>query len=86
MIRIRYRQQSNDQKLRSVQKYAHPSNGGLFYVVLDPEENTFSIIDDRADVVVVEGSATSPHKVKIAAKKALLKLGITFEPELREKL
>lgn len=46
--------------------------------------NTFKIMSPLGTSVYVEGTATSPHKIKIKIKQALLKLGAEFEKETRQ--
>jgi len=84
--RIRYAKTDQPYILRSVKDYQHPTNGGRFYILLNEEKLAFKIYDDVAEMVAVQGTAVSLHKLKIAAKDALVKLGIGgFEKEERVK-
>ena len=54
-------------------------------VVLNPDTNTFTIVDAVEGSTLAESAkpSSSLHKVKIAAKEALLSLGVTFSDEKR---
>ena len=87
MKRIRY--DEKDGKLVSKQRFL--INDVNHYVELD-EKNQKGIIahdviamDARLQMVVKSFVAKSSHKLKIAAKNALIELGISFDDEKRKK-
>lgn len=82
--RIRYERQ-NEEVFISKQKFRHTTNGALYKVLLNEVEMRFYVIDDIVDMTAATGSAVSMHKLKIAAKKALTQLGISFNEEERER-
>lgn len=57
---------------------------GEVIAIFDTTTNTFKIMSPMGTAVYVEGAATSPHKIKIKIKEALLKLGAQFEKETRQ--
>lgn len=79
--RIRYK--NTDGTLKSVKSFQHPTNGGRFSVTINSADNTFIIRDEMADRAVSNGSGTNLHRTKIAAKNALMDLGIEFGEETR---
>lgn len=83
MTRIRYNKTGDT--LTSKQQFQHPTNGARYQVVINESQKTYSVVDTMAEMLVVQGEATNLHLVKIAAKKALMELGISFEAEGRAK-
>lgn len=81
--RIRYVKTGVEGVQRSVKTFSHTTNGGRFYVLLNLNDNSFTVMDETADAEAKVGAAKSPHKLKIAAKEALSSLGIDFEKEDR---
>ncbi len=51
---------------------------------IDLIKKKYYIRDERKSEIVREGTATSPHKLKIKAKTELVKLGVLFEEEKRK--
>lgn len=82
--RIRYVADETGNVLRSVKDFQHPDNGARYSVTLNKTNNTFFIRDEMGDALVTGGSGANLHQTKIAAKKALEKLGISFATEKRE--
>lgn len=80
--RIRY--STNEGILKSVKTFVHPTNGGRFRVEINPVSLQFLITDTTADMEVVSGKASNLHSVKIAAKNALVELGVVFQAEARK--
>lgn len=86
--RIRYTRTKEDpKKWISIQEWEHPTNGGLYKILLDESTQMFSILDIRAEMVFKKGFGSNMHRVKIKAKRELEKLGISFdEPEARKRV
>lgn len=79
--RIFYRPVSGIEYMhRSIETYNHNTNGGRFTVFLNTADLTFRIYDETAGLDAATGSVpkdtTTFHKLKIAAKKALIELGV----------
>src|SRR4051812_18022822 len=75
--RIKYRPDGNSPHLhRSIKKFPHPTNGAVFSIVINTQDNTFQIVDELVKMVAAEGKGSGFHKTLIAAKNALASLGI----------
>ena len=60
------------------------ANGGNHYkAYINLAEKKFFIRNERTSEILLQGEASSPHKLKIKAKDALTKLGVIFKPEER---
>lgn len=81
--RIRYSKTAETGILQSVKIYTHEKNGARFKVRLDENQKLFQVIEDTSGVIEAEGAAVNMHQVKIKAKKALERLGISFGSEAR---
>ncbi len=81
--RIRYTK--NLGVLKSVKEFQHPTNGGRFSVEINPLDNSYTIKDEMAEMVMTTGRGKTLNKAKMAAKEELAKLGISFESETRAK-
>lgn len=57
---------------------------GEVVALFDISNNTFKITSSLGTEVIAEGTATSPHKIKIKIKEALTKLGAQFDKETRQ--
>lgn len=57
---------------------------GEVIATFDTVTNTFKIMSPMGTSIYAEGVATSPHKIKIKIKEALIKLGAQFEKEKRQ--
>ena len=75
MKRIKYRD-IGDNKFRSTASFPHPTNGAVYYIVLDfTNEPKFEIWDEVSNTRVVYGFGVSAHRLKILAKNSLINLG-----------
>lgn len=66
----------------------HTSSTGQTYHVMFKVQDDQPVsyrVEDLTGAVLEEGVATSTHKAKIAIKAALIKLGCTFDNEVRKK-
>ena len=63
-----------------IKTFAH----GEVDVSFNLEDNSFKITTSSGSIVLAEGKATSPHKVKIKIRQALTKLGIPHSKEVRQ--
>jgi hypothetical protein len=84
-IRIRYSKSQDKRVLNSKNVYHHPSNGARYRVQIDLNSLTWTILDDASNIRVTAGAGKHPHKLKIAAKEALMDLGIPLTPESRDR-
>lgn len=66
-----------------ISKYPVPIASGKAHPMFDTNTKTFKILDVATNVVIMEGSATSPHKLKLKIKQALTVLGANFNTEKR---
>lgn len=88
MKRIRYKKTNNENELESVRCFFN-KNGTPFRVKIDTENRTYRILNFKEQRVVssTERDNKKPPKnlytVYEQVKKALKKLGITFEYEFR---
>lgn len=58
-------------------------NGNLLVAVLNPEQNTFNIVNADKTHCFTTGKAKSLSSLKLQAKKALSDLGVVFVAEVR---
>lgn len=85
-LRIRYRENKEALPgvLKSVRCFENPKDGARYRIELNLNDNTWMVIDDIVDALAANGTAKSPHKLKIAAKEALEQLlGESFSKEDR---
>lgn len=82
--RIRYKKTKYSHVIESLNKYQHPSDGSRYLIRIDKKELRYYVIEDNSEIIVATAGATSPHKLKLKAKKILESLGISFEDESRE--
>lgn len=61
-----------------------PSGTKHYKGYINEAEKKFIIRDEKTTDVVVEGTGTSLHKIKIKLKDQLYKLGVKFEEETRK--
>lgn len=57
---------------------------GEVIALFDVSNNTFKITSSLGTETLAEGTATSPHKIKIKIKETLIKLGADFQKETRQ--
>lgn len=83
--RIRYKYSNEPLVLVSLQYFIHPIDGSKYQVQLNEGDKTFAIVEDTSGKTAVTGTGKSMHDLKINAKNALIKLGISFAEEERKK-
>lgn len=82
--RIRYEKIENNQYV--TRDKFKTKDGNMVVGFFDAPRKVYKIIDTIKNEVVLSGSATSPHKLKIRIKDALSTLGVEgFRKESREK-
>lgn len=81
--RIRYQKSGIEGTSVSVKVFLNGERSYRVYLLDRPL--SFKVVElvGGDEAVVAEGVNTSPHKLKIAAKKALESLGVTFTQEVR---
>jgi len=81
--RIRYQKSGEEGVSVSVKVFTNEDRSYRVYLIDRPL--SFKVVElvDGAEVTVATGVNTSPHKLKIAAKKALELLGVSFSQEVR---
>jgi len=84
-IRIKYRATGEPNTLQSIKRFAHPTNGARFKILLNTDKLEYSVVDEVVNVVVATGESKSPHKLRIDVKNALVALGIELQKEERAK-
>lgn len=57
---------------------------GEVIAIFNISTNSYKIMSPRGTEVYLEGTATSPHKIKIKIKQALIKMGAEFNSEKRQ--
>lgn len=80
--RIRYTS-PDGRTFYSVQSY--PSVDGTYSVALDLQDKTFLIVRPETGAAIAFGSAKSAAQLKNKAKQALIRLGVQFAEETRNR-
>lgn len=84
--RIRYVSERPDSNLTLVSLRAFNANGVDYKVRLHSADLAYEVVDATTQAVVEAGGGVSLSNLKIKAKKALAKLGVTFAEEKRVKV
>ena len=78
MIRLRYKEKEGLLVSNEV-----VANGNLLVAILNPQQNTFNIVNQASTHCFSTGKSKSLPGLKIKAKKALMEHGATFVAEVR---
>lgn len=83
MKRIRYNKMNSHQY--QTQDPIQIKDNKLVVATFDIHTKTYAILDFRTNDIIINGNASSPHKLKIKIKNALITLGASFNSEKRYK-
>jgi len=80
--RVRYKKMS-DSLLESVRVFSHPTNGAQYKVLINKAEDQWLVVDAETEIVAASGRNTNVNKLQLAAREALVNLGVTLHTEKR---
>jgi hypothetical protein len=83
--RIRYVKTQDPDVMVAKKILYHPTSGAQYRVQLNMRDLKWQVLDYMSSMVVCEGSATHPHKLKIGVRNALVELGVQLAMETRVK-
>jgi hypothetical protein len=83
--RIRYVKTQDPDVMVAKKILYHPTSGAQYRVQLNMRDLKWQVLDYMSSMVVCEGTATHPHKLKIGVRNALVELGVQLQMETREK-
>jgi len=81
--RVRYKRLDNG-TLESIRIYYHGNNGAQYIVLIDSAANVWSVVDAETRTVALTGRGSTLSSAQLAARSALLELGVSITTEKRK--
>ena len=82
--RIRYRKIS-ETALESMKIFGHPHNGARYKIKLVLTENQWIVLDPDTELVAASGHSKTRGAAQLAARNALVELGVVIQTGRRER-